>query len=107
MVCAPDARWCSALGCTNAHRLIDDRLRVDHKRCAVVRLHQPAGLMHGLTSVLVEEGVSGSVPVKERPIGGQLFAKRPTAGFWRWTRPQGSTCLGTATSDQIDRMLGR
>jgi putative DNA-invertase from lambdoid prophage Rac len=35
------------------------------------------GLMHGLTidSVLVEEGVSGSVPVEDRPIGGQLFAK--------------------------------
>jgi putative DNA-invertase from lambdoid prophage Rac len=35
------------------------------------------GLMHGLTidGVLVEEGVSGSVPVEERPIGGQLFAK--------------------------------
>jgi putative DNA-invertase from lambdoid prophage Rac len=34
-------------------------------------------LMHGLTlsEVLVEEGVSGSVPVEERPIGGQLFAK--------------------------------
>jgi putative DNA-invertase from lambdoid prophage Rac len=33
--------------------------------------------MHGLTidSVMVEEGVSGSVPVEERPIGGQLFAK--------------------------------
>jgi putative DNA-invertase from lambdoid prophage Rac len=35
------------------------------------------GLMHGLTidGVMVEEGVSGSVPVEERPIGGQLFAK--------------------------------
>jgi putative DNA-invertase from lambdoid prophage Rac len=35
------------------------------------------GLMHGLTidGVVVEEGVSGSVPVEERPIGGQLFAK--------------------------------
>ena len=34
-------------------------------------------LMHGLTidGVLVEEGVSGSIPVEERPIGGQLFAK--------------------------------
>jgi putative DNA-invertase from lambdoid prophage Rac len=34
-------------------------------------------LMHGLTidGVLVEEGVSGSVPVEQRPIGGQLFAK--------------------------------
>jgi putative DNA-invertase from lambdoid prophage Rac len=34
-------------------------------------------LMHGLTldGVLVEEGVSGSVPVEERPVGGQLFAK--------------------------------
>ena len=34
-------------------------------------------LMHGLTlaSVLVEEGVSGSVPVEERPVGGPLFAK--------------------------------
>jgi putative DNA-invertase from lambdoid prophage Rac len=33
--------------------------------------------MHGLTlaDVLIEEGVSGSVPVEERPIGGQLFAK--------------------------------
>jgi putative DNA-invertase from lambdoid prophage Rac len=33
--------------------------------------------MHGLmlAEVLVEEGVSGSVPVKDRPIGGQLFAK--------------------------------
>ena len=33
--------------------------------------------MHGLAlaEVLVEEGVSGSVPVEERPIGGQLFAK--------------------------------
>jgi putative DNA-invertase from lambdoid prophage Rac len=33
--------------------------------------------MHGLTlaGVLVEEGVSGSVPVEERPIGGPLFAK--------------------------------
>ena len=35
------------------------------------------GLMHGLTiaEVLIEEGVSGSVPVEERPIGGALFAK--------------------------------
>ena len=34
-------------------------------------------LMHGLTlaEVLIEEGVSGSVPVEERPVGGQLFAK--------------------------------
>ena len=34
-------------------------------------------LMHGLTiaEVLVEEGVSGSVPVEERPVGGPLFAK--------------------------------
>ncbi len=34
-------------------------------------------LMHGLTltGVLVEEGVSGSVPVEERPVGGPLFAK--------------------------------
>jgi putative DNA-invertase from lambdoid prophage Rac len=34
-------------------------------------------LMHGMTidGVVVEEGVSGSVPVEERPIGGQLFAK--------------------------------
>jgi putative DNA-invertase from lambdoid prophage Rac len=34
-------------------------------------------LMHGLTidGVMVEEGVSGSVPVEDRPIGGQLFAK--------------------------------
>ena len=33
--------------------------------------------MHGLTlaDVLIEEGVSGSIPVEERPIGGQLFAK--------------------------------
>jgi putative DNA-invertase from lambdoid prophage Rac len=33
--------------------------------------------MHGLTlaNVLIEEGVSGSVPVEERPTGGQLFAK--------------------------------
>lgn len=33
--------------------------------------------MHGFTlaGVLVEEGVSGSVPVEERPVGGQLFAK--------------------------------
>ena len=34
-------------------------------------------LMHGLTldGVLVEEGVSGSIPVEQRPIGGQLFTK--------------------------------
>lgn len=34
-------------------------------------------LMHGLTlaGVLVEEGVSGSVPVEDRPVGSQLFAK--------------------------------
>ena len=34
-------------------------------------------LMHGLTlaGVLVEEGVSGSVPVEERPVGGPLFAQ--------------------------------
>jgi putative DNA-invertase from lambdoid prophage Rac len=33
--------------------------------------------MHGLTleGVVVEEGVSGSVPVSERPKGGELFAK--------------------------------
>ena len=33
--------------------------------------------MHGLTiaEVLIEEGVSGSVPVEERPVGGSLFAK--------------------------------
>jgi putative DNA-invertase from lambdoid prophage Rac len=28
-----------------------------------------------LAGVLVEEGVSGSVPVEDRPVGGQLFAK--------------------------------
>jgi putative DNA-invertase from lambdoid prophage Rac len=35
------------------------------------------GLMHGLmlAEVPVEESVSGSVPVEDRPIGGQLFAK--------------------------------
>ena len=34
-------------------------------------------LMHGMAvdEILVEEGVSGSVPVEERPIGSQLFAK--------------------------------
>jgi putative DNA-invertase from lambdoid prophage Rac len=34
-------------------------------------------LMHALTlaGVEVEEGVSGSVPVEERPVGGPLFAK--------------------------------
>jgi putative DNA-invertase from lambdoid prophage Rac len=34
-------------------------------------------LMHGLTiiEVMVEEGVSGSIPVEQRPIGGQLFAR--------------------------------
>lgn len=34
-------------------------------------------LMHGLTldEVVVEEGVSGSIPVHERPAGGALFAK--------------------------------
>ncbi len=33
--------------------------------------------MHGLTlaCVAVEEGVSGSIPVEERPVGGPLFAK--------------------------------
>ncbi len=34
--------------------------------------------IHGwitLTGVLVEEGVSGSVPVEDRPVGGPLFAK--------------------------------
>ena len=33
--------------------------------------------MHGLTlaEVLVEGGVSGSVPVEERPVGGALFAR--------------------------------
>jgi putative DNA-invertase from lambdoid prophage Rac len=33
--------------------------------------------MHGLTlaGVLVEEGVSGSVPVEDRPVGGLLFAR--------------------------------
>ena len=33
--------------------------------------------MHGFTlaGVLVEEGVSGSVPVENRPVGGLLFAK--------------------------------
>ena len=33
--------------------------------------------MHGFTlaGVLVEEGVSGSVPVEDRPVGGPLFAK--------------------------------
>jgi DNA invertase Pin-like site-specific DNA recombinase len=36
-----------------------------------------ASTKHGLTlaDALIEEGVSGSVPVEERPIGGQLFAK--------------------------------
>ena len=35
------------------------------------------GLMQGLVvdEVVVEEGVSGSVPVEDRPVGGQLFAK--------------------------------
>jgi putative DNA-invertase from lambdoid prophage Rac len=34
-------------------------------------------LMHGLTlaGVMVEEGVSGSVPVEDRPVGGGLFVK--------------------------------
>src|SRR5271163_3842521 len=34
-------------------------------------------LMHGMTlaAVMVEEGVSGSVPVEERPVGRPLFAK--------------------------------
>jgi putative DNA-invertase from lambdoid prophage Rac len=34
-------------------------------------------LMHGLAlaGVLVEEGVSGSIPVEDRPVGGVLFAK--------------------------------
>jgi putative DNA-invertase from lambdoid prophage Rac len=34
-------------------------------------------LMHGLAhaDVVVEEGVSGSIPVVERPAGGALFAK--------------------------------
>jgi putative DNA-invertase from lambdoid prophage Rac len=33
--------------------------------------------MHGiaLDDVIVEEGVSGSIPVQERPVGGPLFAK--------------------------------
>jgi putative DNA-invertase from lambdoid prophage Rac len=33
--------------------------------------------MHGLTfaEIAVEEGVSGSVPVEDRPVGGRLFAK--------------------------------
>ena len=33
--------------------------------------------MHGLTldGVIIEEGVSGSVPVFDRPKGGELFAK--------------------------------
>jgi putative DNA-invertase from lambdoid prophage Rac len=33
--------------------------------------------MHNLTlaEVVVEEGVSGSIPVEDRPVGGQLFAK--------------------------------
>jgi putative DNA-invertase from lambdoid prophage Rac len=33
--------------------------------------------MHSLTlaDVLIEEGVSGSIPVEERPVGGALFAK--------------------------------
>jgi DNA invertase Pin-like site-specific DNA recombinase len=33
--------------------------------------------MHGLAidGILVEEGVSGSVPVNDRPVGGPLFAK--------------------------------
>ena len=35
------------------------------------------GLMHGLVvdEVVVEEGISGSVPVEDRPVGGALFAK--------------------------------
>jgi putative DNA-invertase from lambdoid prophage Rac len=35
------------------------------------------GHMHGMTidEIAVEEGVSGSIPVEERPIGGALFAK--------------------------------
>jgi DNA invertase Pin-like site-specific DNA recombinase len=34
-------------------------------------------MMHGLTlaQVMVEEGVSGSIPVEQRPVGGPLFAK--------------------------------
>jgi putative DNA-invertase from lambdoid prophage Rac len=34
-------------------------------------------LMHDLTlaGVLIEEGVSGSIPVEDRPVGGALFAK--------------------------------
>lgn len=34
-------------------------------------------MMHGLAlaATMVEEGVSGSIPVEERPVGGPLFAK--------------------------------
>jgi putative DNA-invertase from lambdoid prophage Rac len=34
-------------------------------------------IMHALTlaGVLIEEGVSGSIPVEDRPVGGSLFAK--------------------------------
>jgi putative DNA-invertase from lambdoid prophage Rac len=34
-------------------------------------------LMHALTlsDVLIEEGVSGSIPVEERPVGRVLFAR--------------------------------
>jgi putative DNA-invertase from lambdoid prophage Rac len=34
-------------------------------------------LMHGLArdEIVVEEGVSGSVPIAERPAGGPLFAR--------------------------------
>ena len=33
--------------------------------------------MHGLAvdEILVEEGVSGSVPVEDRPVGGRVFPK--------------------------------
>ena len=57
-------------------------------------------LMHGLSvdEIAIEEGVSGSIPVAERPAGGPLFARltrarasRCSAGRSRAT----ATCTGS------------
>jgi hypothetical protein len=52
---------------------VDDGAGLDVQR----RQIEGYALMHGfeLVEIVVEEGVSGSVPIAERPAGGKLFAK--------------------------------
>jgi hypothetical protein len=52
-------------------------IETDHDRHDRRPCIEGYAMMHGLTlaQVMIEEGVSCSIPVEQRPIGGPLFAK--------------------------------